>query len=161
MKKDPLGVVERAFSCLLKGGVVICSPRRRRGNLFFCFLLPPGGVTFVSSGGVQRSVQRERACAPSPFGNSLPVGWAIIKSRPSRRSCGGWGRCGALRRENSIYSSLPVTAVEGKTPAVATGSVSEATAESCGGTVLLTDNGTRENRLREKREASLRQGVAR
>ena len=25
---------------------------------------------------------------------------AIIKSRPSRGSCGGWGRCGALRREN-------------------------------------------------------------
>ena len=27
-------------------------------------------------------------------------GVAIIKSRPSRRSCGGWGRCGALRRKH-------------------------------------------------------------
>ncbi len=116
----------------------------------FFLLLPPGGVTFASSGGVQRSVQRERACAPSPFGNSLPVGWAIIKSRPSRRRSGGWGRCGALRRENSIYSSLSVTAVEEETPTVARGSGSEATAESCGGTVLLADDGTRERRLREE-----------
>ena len=30
------------------------------------------------------------------------------------------------------------------------GSGSEATAESCGGTVLVTDNGTRKNRLREE-----------
>ena len=150
-------------------------PRRRRGNDdsfssftiyespagWQGFMLPPGGVTFASSGGVQRSVQRERACAPSPFGNSLPVGWAIIKSRPSRRRSGGWGRCGALCRENSIYSSLPVTAVEVETPTVATGSGSKATAESCGGTVLLTDSGARERRLREEHEASLAQGIAR
>ena len=86
---------------------------------------------------------------------------AIIKSRPCRRSCGGRGRCGALRRENSIYSSLPVTAVEVETATVATGSGSKATAESCGGTVLLTDSGTRERRLREEYKARLVQSVAR
>ena len=57
--------------------------------------------------------------------------------------------------------SLLVTAVEGKTPTVATGSGSGAVAESCGGTVLLTDSGTRERRLREENETNLRQGVAR
>ena len=55
----------------------------------------------------------------------------------------------------------PGTAVEEEAAAVATGSGSEAVAESCGGTVLLTDNGTRERRLREEHEASLRQGAAR
>ena len=34
--------------------------------------------------------------------------------------------------------------VEAATPTVATGSGSEAVAESCGGTVLLTDSGTQE-----------------
>ena len=57
--------------------------------------------------------------------------------------------------------SLLVTAVEEKAAAVATGSGSEATAESCGGTVLLMDNGTRERRLRGRHETNLRQGVAR
>lgn len=51
--------------------------------------------------------------------------------------------------------------VKGKTATVATGSGSEAVAESCGGTVLLTDSGTRENRLREEHEAGLTQGIAR
>ncbi len=161
------------------------------------FVLPPGGVTFASSGGVERSVQRERACAPSPFGNSLPVGWAIIKSRLLRCKAPqkvGAARCaatiwgvriptpacglarndrtaesslvlsfrGAKRRGNPFLSSLfPGTAVEGETPTVAAGSGSEAVAESCGGTVLLTDSGTRENRLREEHKANLRQGIAR
>ena len=55
----------------------------------------------------------------------------------------------------------PGTAVEVETATVATGSGSEAVAESCGGTVLLTDNGTRENRLREEYEAGLTPGAAR
>ena len=149
-------------------------PRRRRGNDdsfssftiyespagWQGFMLPPGGVTFASSGGVQRSVQRERACAPSPFGNSL-CGVGDYQIAPFAVLCTAKGRCGALRRENSIYSSLPVTAVEVETATVATGSVSEAVAESCGGTVLLTDSGTRERRLREEHEASLAQGLAR
>ena len=57
--------------------------------------------------------------------------------------------------------SLQVAMVEGEATTVARGSGSEAVAESCGGTVLLTDNGTRENRLREEHEASLRQRIAR
>ena len=52
-------------------------------------------------------------------------------------------------------------AVEVEAPTVARGSGSEATAESCGGTVLLTDNGAWENRLREEHEAGLTQGTAR
>ena len=57
--------------------------------------------------------------------------------------------------------SLLVTAVEGKTPTVARGSGSEATAESYGGTVLLTDNNTRENLLREEIRNKSSTGVAR
>ena len=52
-------------------------------------------------------------------------------------------------------------AVEGEAATVARGSGSEAVAESCGGTVLLTDNETRERRLREEYEAGLTQGAAR
>ena len=69
---------------------------------------------------------------------------------------------GAKRRGNPRLSSRsPGTAVEVETATVATGSGSEAVAESCGGTVLLTDSGTRKNRLREKHEANSRQGAAR
>ena len=58
---------------------------------------------------------------------------------------------GAKRRGNPRLSSRsPGTAVEGEAAAVARGSGSEAVAVSCGGTVLLTDNGTRERRLREE-----------
>ena len=59
----------------------------------------------------------------------------------------GWGvpryggRGGSGCRGNGQY---PGTAVEGKATAVARGSGSEAVAESCGGTVLLKDSGTRE-----------------
>ena len=51
-----------------------------------------------------------------------------------------------------------VMEVEAETPTVARGSGSEAVAESCGGTVLLTDNGTRERHLREKHKANSRWG---
>ena len=66
-----------------------------------------------------------------------------------------------LTRAAALGWKYPGTAVEGKAAAVATGSGSEATAERCGGTVLLTDSGTRERRLRKKNEASLAQGIAR
>ena len=66
-----------------------------------------------------------------------------------------------LTRAAALDGECPGTAVEGKAPTVATGSGSKATAESCGDTVLLTDSGTRENRLREEHEAGLTQGVAR
>lgn len=51
-----------------------------------------------------------------------------------------------------------VMEVEAETPTVARGSGSEAVAENCGDTVLLTDNGTRERRLREKHKANSRRG---
>ena len=66
-----------------------------------------------------------------------------------------------LTRAAAWGGECPGTAVKGKAPTVATGSGSEATAESCGGTVLLTDSGTRERRLREEHKASLSQSKAR
>ena len=63
-----------------------------------------------------------------------------------------------LRRGETTFS---FAAVEGNAPTVATGSGSEAVAESYGGTVLLTDSGTRKNRLREEHRVSLAQGIAR
>ena len=74
---------------------------------------------------------------------------------------GHWLGMTFLTRAAALGWKYPGTAVKGKAPTVATGSGSEAVAESCGGTVLLTDNGTRKIRLREEHEASLRQGVAR
>ena len=52
-----------------------------------------------------------------------------------------------------------VMEVEAETPTVARGSGSEAVAENCGGTVLLTDNGTWERHLREKHKANSRRGT--
>ena len=76
--------------------------------------------------------------------------------------------CGLARNDSSNEGgmterrySLQVVAIEGKAATVAAGSVSEAAAESCGGTVLLTDSGTQERRLREEHEANSRQGIAR
>ena len=66
-----------------------------------------------------------------------------------------------LTRAAALGGECPGTAVEEEAATVATGSGSEAVAVSCGGTVLLTDSGTRKNRLREKHRTSLRQGVAR
>ena len=76
--------------------------------------------------------------------------------------------CGLARNDSSNEGgmterrySLQVAAVEGEAATVATGSGSEAVAESCGGTVLLTDNGTRKIRLCEEHESGLAQGIAR
>lgn len=76
--------------------------------------------------------------------------------------------CGLARNDSSNGSdmterrySLQVAMVEGEATTVAIGSVSEAVAESCGGTVLLTDSGTRERQLREGHKANLRQRIAR
>ena len=77
------------------------------------------------------------------------------------RQSADWLGMTVLTRAAALGGEYPGTAVEGEAAAVATGSGSEAVAESCGGTVLLTDNGTRENRLREKHEANSRQGAAR
>ena len=66
-----------------------------------------------------------------------------------------------LTRAAAWGGECPGTAVKGKAPTVATGSGSEAVAESCGGTVLLTDNGTRKIRLCEEHESGLAQGIAR
>ena len=60
-----------------------------------------------------------------------------------------------------VGMEVPRYGGSGEAAAVAIGSGSEATAESCGDTVLLTDSGARENRLREEHEASLRQRIAR
>ncbi len=77
------------------------------------------------------------------------------------RQCEHWLGMTVLTGAAAWDGECPGTAVEEEAAAVATGSGSEAVAESCGGTVLLTDNGTRENRLREKHEANSRQGAAR
>ena len=76
--------------------------------------------------------------------------------------------CGLARNDSSNEGgmterrySLQVAMVEGEATTVARGSGSEAVAESCGGTVFLTDNGTRERRLREEHEANSRQSIAR
>ena len=66
-----------------------------------------------------------------------------------------------LTRAAALGGEYPGTAVEGKAVTVARGSGSEAVAESYGGTVLLTDNGTRKIRLREEHKSGLTQGVAR
>ena len=77
------------------------------------------------------------------------------------RQCEHWLGMTVLTRAAALGGECPGTAVEAETPTVAIGSGSEAVAESCDGTVLLTDSGTRENRLREEHGASLWQGAAR
>ena len=91
----------------------------------------------------------EGACRACGAGNGFP------------RQCEHWLGMTVLTGAAAWDGECPGTAVEGKAAAVARGSGSEAVAESCGGTVLLTDSGTRKNRLREKHRTSLRQGVAR
>ena len=74
---------------------------------------------------------------------------------------GHWFGMTVLTRAAALGWKYPGTAVAAKTATVARGSGSEAVAESCGGTVLLTDNETRERRLREEYEAGLTPGAAR
>ena len=74
---------------------------------------------------------------------------------------GHWLGMTVLTRAAALGWKYPGTAVKGKAPTVATGSGSEAVAESCGGTVLLTDAGTRERRLREEKRNKFVTGVAR